>query len=114
MPYVPILLFCVFYAFATVAWALPPAVGAVYLAASAASFIAYAADKAAARAGRRRTPERTLLLLGLAGGWPGAVLAQQWLRHKSNKASFRSRFYATVLLNAGLFAWLASPAAPFR
>jgi uncharacterized membrane protein YsdA (DUF1294 family) len=114
MPYLSILLFCALYAFAAVAWTVPPTVGAVYLAVSAACFIAYAIDKAAARAGRRRTPERTLLLLGLAGGWPGAVLAQQWLRHKSSKPPFRARFHATVAINAGLFAWLASPASPFR
>ncbi|WP_307720873.1 DUF1294 domain-containing protein [Pseudoduganella lutea] len=40
--------------------------------ASLATFLAYFLDKRAARAGRRRTPERTLLLFGLAGGWPGA------------------------------------------
>ncbi|MDB5932722.1 MAG: cold-shock protein [Massilia sp.] len=114
MRYAPICLFAALYAYATAAWQLPPWVGALYLAASAACFIAYAVDKAAARAGRRRTPERTLLLLGLAGGWPGAVLAQQWLRHKSSKPSFRSKFHATVALNAGLLAWLASPASPFR
>jgi uncharacterized membrane protein YsdA (DUF1294 family) len=68
----------------------------------------YAIDKSAARAGRRRTPEKTLLLMGLACGWPGAALAQEWLRHKSSKRSFLARFWGTVLINAGAFAWLAS------
>ncbi|WP_255353037.1 DUF1294 domain-containing protein, partial [Arsukibacterium sp. MJ3] len=27
-------------------------------------------------------------LLALFGGWPGALLAQQYLRHKSNKKPF--------------------------
>lgn len=74
--------------------------------ASLATFIAYAIDKRAARLGRRRTPERTLLLLGLAGGWPGAVLAQRLVRHKSSKAAFLARHWWTVLLNLAALAAL--------
>lgn len=76
-----------------------PALGALYACASVICFSAYALDKSAARAGRRRTPERTLLLLGLACGWPGAVLAQRWLRHKSAKRSFQLKFWFTVVVN---------------
>jgi uncharacterized membrane protein YsdA (DUF1294 family) len=76
---------------------------ALYAVASAACFIAYALDKSAARQGRRRTPERTLLLLGLAGGWPGGLAAQQLLRHKSSKASFLVKFWLTVIVNLALF-----------
>ncbi|MGB9992740.1 DUF1294 domain-containing protein [Pseudoduganella rhizocola] len=79
---------------------------AVYGTASVICFFAYAIDKSAARKGRRRTPERTLLLLGLACGWPGGLLAQQWLRHKSIKTSFRLKFWATVALNLALLAAL--------
>jgi len=74
---------------------------ALYALASVACFIAYALDKAAARRGERRTPERTLLLLGLAGGWPGALAAQSLLRHKSAKPAFLFKFWCTVLLNLG-------------
>jgi len=73
---------------------------AVYLVVSAATFLAYAADKSAARRHARRTPESTLHLLALAGGWPGALVAQQLLRHKTAKLRFRIMFWATVLLNA--------------
>lgn len=66
------------------------------------SYAVYAADKQAARQGRRRVPERTLHLLALLGGWPGALLAQQRLRHKSRKAAFRAVFWLTVLLNGAL------------
>lgn len=69
--------------------------------------MAYAIDKSAARHGNWRTPEATLLLLGLAGGWPGALLAQQWLRHKTSKTSFQWKFHLTVVLNLGLFLVLA-------
>jgi uncharacterized membrane protein YsdA (DUF1294 family) len=111
MRYASILLFAALYAFATITWALPHLVGAAYLLASAACFAVYAMDKAAARAGRWRTSESMLLLMGLACGWPGAALAQQWLRHKSSKPSFGARFWVTVAVNVGAFAYLASPAA---
>lgn len=84
------------------------ALAALYALASVACFIAYALDKAAARKGRRRTPERTLLLLGLAGGWPGALAAQHWLRHKSSKTSFLARFWFTVVLNVAALLALAA------
>lgn len=111
MHYASIPLFAGLYAFAVVTWGTPPAVGAAYLAASVTCFVAYALDKSAARAGRWRISENMLLLMGLACGWPGAVLARQWLRHKSSKPSFRARFWATVALNIGSFAYLASPLA---
>ncbi|QOY95669.1 DUF1294 domain-containing protein [Massilia sp. UMI-21] len=99
MPYLPLLLFALVYALATLAWELPLLVGGAYLALSLGCFVAYALDKSAARKGDRRTPESTLLLLGLAGGWPGAVLAQQCLRHKTSKASFQWKFHLTIVLN---------------
>jgi uncharacterized membrane protein YsdA (DUF1294 family) len=107
MPYLPLLLFAVLYAAATVMWQVPLLVGGAYLAVSLSCFAAYAIDKSAARRGNWRTPEATLLLLGLVGGWPGALLAQQWLRHKTSKTSFQWKFYLTVVLNLGLFLVLA-------
>ncbi|QJE03118.1 DUF1294 domain-containing protein [Massilia forsythiae] len=107
MPYLPLFLFVLVYGYATLAWSLPPAAGIAYLLASVICFAAYASDKAAARRGERRTPERSLLLLGLACGWPGAVLAQQWLRHKTRKQPFRRLFLASVVVNVAAFLWLA-------
>ena len=71
-----------------------------YLCAGAATFAVYAADKAAATEHARRVPERTLHLLGLAGGWPGAALARALLRHKSRKQPFRAVFWMTAAANA--------------
>jgi uncharacterized membrane protein YsdA (DUF1294 family)/cold shock CspA family protein len=71
------------------------------------TFLVYAVDKSAARNGRWRTRESSLHLLSLAGGWPGAWFAQQWLRHKSRKAAFRAVYWATVLLHcAALAVWV--------
>jgi len=80
-----------------------------YLTACVITFTAYALDKSAARRGRWRTRESTLHLLSLAGGWPGALVAQQWLRHKSSKQSFLRVFRVTVLLNCAALGWLFSP-----
>lgn len=85
---------------------LPALVGIAYAALSLITFVAYAFDKSAAKSGGRRTPESTLLMLGLAGGWPGALIAQQTLRHKSKKAAFRAIFWVSVLINCGVFLWL--------
>jgi len=64
-------------------------------------------DKGAAQSGRWRTPEKHLHLLSLAGGWPSAWCAQQWLRHKSSKQEFRTVYWATVVLHcAALAAWV--------
>lgn len=82
---------------------------AVYAVTSTAAFIAYALDKSKAQRGEWRTPENTLHLLALAGGWPGALLAQQLMRHKSSKPSFRAVFWCTVLLNVAGFVALCSP-----
>lgn len=90
-------------------WSMPSWLVVLYTGMSVLCFAVYALDKSAARAGRRRVPESTLLLLGLAGGWPGGALAQQWLRHKNRKQSFLTPFWVTVIVNVGAFALLMSP-----
>lgn len=76
---------------------------AAYVSFSLVSLLAYAIDKSAAVAGRWRISEQSLLLLGLIGGWPGGLIAQQLLRHKSSKASFRNAFWGTVVMNIAAF-----------
>jgi uncharacterized membrane protein YsdA (DUF1294 family) len=87
---------------------LPRLIAVAYVAMSLLALAAYAFDKSAARAGRRRIPENTLHLFSLLGGWPGALVAQQWLRHKSVKASFLAMFWFTVMLNLGALAWFVA------
>ena len=88
---------------------IPPFILAFYIVASLLTFIMYAVDKSAAKKGKWRTQENTLHLLSLAGGWPGALVAQQKLRHKCKKRSFRSVFWVTVLLNCTVLVWLVTP-----
>lgn len=88
---------------------IPMLVAMAYLVISLMTFMAYALDKSAARFGQRRTPENTLFLYGLAGGWPGAIVAQQFFRHKSNKRTFQTRFWLTVLFNCVALGCLFSP-----
>ena len=83
----------------------PIVVPAWYASLSLAAYVAYARDKAAAERRARRTPENSLHLLGLLGGWPGALVAQQQFRHKTAKLSFQMVFWLTVLANLGLLAW---------
>lgn len=91
-------------------WPLPIWVAGFYLLASIACFSAYAIDKRAAQAGQWRVSENTLLILGLIGGWPGAIVAQQTLRHKTKKVSFRFEFWVTVVVNVFVFVVLTTPA----
>jgi uncharacterized membrane protein YsdA (DUF1294 family)/cold shock CspA family protein len=99
----------VVYTLLAAVWRLPSWVAGVYLALSLATYLAYAADKSAAARGSWRVSERSLHAMALAGGWPGALLAQQFLRHKSTKQEFRQVFWATAVLNVVGLVVLASP-----
>lgn len=59
----------------------------------------YLYDKGAAARGQQRTPENTLHLIALLGGWPGALIGQGLFRHKTSKTSFQIVFWTTVVLN---------------
>ena len=88
---------------------LPPFVVAIYLLMSLLTYLLYAFDKSAARHNTRRISEKSLHMLALAGGWPGAMLAQERLRHKSIKQPFRTHFRLTLLLNVCGLLWLLTP-----
>ncbi|WP_024618727.1 DUF1294 domain-containing protein [Pseudomonas kilonensis] len=78
-----------------VSWVPMVAYGVV----SAVAFLLYWSDKRKARADTWRTPENVLHAVELAGGWPGALLAQQLFRHKTRKVSFQVVFWFIVLLH---------------
>eukprot|EP01137_Pigoraptor_chileana_P000997 Opistho-2@38009 len=101
--------FAGFFLLCQLLWPMPPAVWGAYMAMSLATFIVYAGDKRAARLNQWRVSENTLHGLALACGWPGALLAQQLLRHKSSKPEFSRLFWLTVGGNVLVFAVLATP-----
>lgn len=104
--FVLVALFTVFSILSVLFKTLPVLVPGGYLLLSLITFTIYAMDKSAAIKGHWRTPESTLHLFALAGGWPGALIAQQKLRHKSSKQAFRFVFWITVALNLCGFIWL--------
>ena len=66
---------------------------------SLASFVAYGFDKRRAQKNGRRVPEKTLHVMALFGGWPGALMGQRVFRHKTQKLSFRIVFWLCVVLH---------------
>ncbi len=92
---------------------LPFEIFIIYTVLSLITYAVYAIDKSAAQSEQWKTPEQTLHVFALMGGWPGALLAQNKLRHKSSKESFRFVFRfvfrLTVILNIGLLSWLLTP-----
>ena len=66
---------------------------------SVVAFVLYGVDKRRAVKEKPRVSERTLHLLAVAGGWPGAYLGSRFFRHKTLKVSFRAIFWLTVALH---------------
>lgn len=66
----------------------------------------YGIDKAKARRGKWRIPEKTLLLLPLLGGSVGALAGMHLFRHKTKHWYFRWGIPAMLLLQLALAAWL--------
>lgn len=75
------------------------------MSASAVTFMVYAWDKYKAVKQGYRVSENTLHILALIGGWPGAAIAQQVLRHKTIKASFRRWFWLCVITNMTILSY---------
>lgn len=61
----------------------------------------YGADKAKARRGAWRIPERVLLGCGICGGALGALLGMRLFHHKTR------HWYFTAINTAALLAWAA-------
>ncbi|MEZ9775889.1 DUF1294 domain-containing protein [Vibrio sp. 10N.261.54.A5] len=80
-----------------------------YLAIGVVTFFVYSKDKRAAINGNWRVPEKTLHIFSVAGGWLGALIAQDKLRHKTQKQPFRSIYWLTMVINVVAFAWTLTP-----
>lgn len=76
-----------------------------YLVIGVVTFFVYANDKRAAINGNWRVPEKTLHTFSVAGGWLGALIAQDKLRHKTQKQPFRAIYWLTVVINVAAFVW---------
>ena len=80
-----------------------------YLFINIATYLVYSKDKSASMRGDWRTPENRLHFLSLIGGWGGALIAQQKLRHKSKKQPFRFIFFITLFINLGVLVYIITP-----
>ncbi|MFT4938695.1 MAG: uncharacterized membrane protein YsdA (DUF1294 family)/cold shock CspA family protein [Paraglaciecola sp.] len=87
---------------------LPTWIFILYVSSSVISVVMYIIDKSKAKEGGQRIPEITLHFLAMIGGWPGAIIAQQSLKHKNRKKSFRLAFWLTVLFNVAFFVWFVT------
>jgi uncharacterized membrane protein YsdA (DUF1294 family) len=88
---------------------LPASVLGLYLLASIVAFGVYGADKKASQDDRWRVPEKILHLLGMAGGWPGALVAMNVFQHKSRKMSFLAAFWIVAAVNVVVMVGMALP-----
>ena len=73
-----------------------------------AAFILYGADKALAKRGARRIPERTLLLWAWIGGSIGAFLGMRLFRHKTKKAYFWTVNGIALIVHVVIAVWLST------
>lgn len=70
------------------------------------TFTVYGVDKAKARRGAWRVPEKTLFLLPLLGGSIGALLGMRTFRHKTKHWYFVWGIPAILLAQIALAVWL--------
>jgi uncharacterized membrane protein YsdA (DUF1294 family) len=80
---------------------------AYYVVLNVLAFVLFARDKAQARAGGWRIPERTLLTVVGLGGFAGSFLAMRWLRHKTRHTRFWVAVALAAALHLAMLAWVA-------
>ena len=93
-----ILFLLILFAMTVIGW-LPFALTFSYFVLSALTLVSYGLDKLLALKEQRRISEKTLHILALMGGWPGAYIGQQIFRHKISKKNFRRRLFLTAFIN---------------
>jgi len=89
-------------------------VAAWYGVASGVTFVAYCLDKRAAARDRWRTSEKTLQLMALIGGWPGALAGQAMLRHKTRKLRFKLTLWGVIALHLAAWATMLALVRPWE
>lgn len=79
----------------------------VYALSSIISFFMMGWDKRAARREKSRTPEKTLHIIELLGGFPGSFAGQHLFRHKRRKGRYQLVFWLIVVLHVAAWGlWL--------
>jgi uncharacterized membrane protein YsdA (DUF1294 family) len=81
-----------------------------FIAVNIMAFLVFGYDKATARLGQTRVPEKVLLAFAFMGGWPLAYLSMRLFRHKTSgeKAGFRKSFWILVAIEMvllGILIW---------
>lgn len=99
------------YLWGWLAWGVSWYVLLAYLLLSLTTYFTYMVDKDAAEQKAWRVSEANLHILALVGGWPGATLAQQFLRHKSKKMEFRVIHWLVTFINIAAFVHLGQTGA---
>jgi uncharacterized membrane protein YsdA (DUF1294 family) len=77
----------------------------IYAVMSIVTFCLYWMDKRRARAGAWRISESMLHACELLGGWPGALLAQRVLRHKTQKRSYVLVLWTIIVMHIAAWVW---------
>lgn len=70
------------------------------------TFLAYGLDKYKSKAGKWRTPEKTLIMLAIAGGSPGAWLGMKTFHHKTMHKKFSIGIPLILILQLLLAIWI--------
>ncbi|MCW1928485.1 DUF1294 domain-containing protein [Bhargavaea beijingensis] len=74
---------------------------------SAYGFIMMGYDKRQAKNGGWRVPERTLWMIAILGGGPGAYAGMQTFRHKTKHTAFRVGFLVLAIADLAAIVYLA-------
>ena len=72
---------------------------------SSITFLMYGWDKRQAKTDGWRVPEKRLHALAFLGGWPGAMLGQNYFRHKTQKTEFKVMTWLAAGVHAVLIGW---------
>jgi len=100
-----IISFLVGLAYLTLRGKLPIFIIISYIVMGIVTYTIYYIDKSRAINDEYRVSEQILHTLSLLGGWMGALLAQQRLRHKNRKLSFQITFWITVIVHISMLVW---------
>ena len=68
---------------------------------NAGTFVTWAHDKAQAIAGGWRVRETDLLGMSALGGWPAALVATRYYRHKTRKQPFATLLWLIATMECG-------------